>query len=274
MGWGAPAAIVQPPGPGGIGFANFIVNAGPVLGVAELNTRLVNLARRWWLNDSEAERRVVIDNFLRVFINRAENALVGVYLERSIPRQGLRNQLRTNNAVNRRVGHGALDFIIGGPVGAPPQPPQNVVAGAAGAAAVLTANLGINPPHAPIWNQCLVIEAKLNLAGANLNDAEWQICAILATLSQMAPPPPPPPGPIAPLPYFYRGILTDGRHWVFYQYQVGLQVFHCTPSIDITGAGPIAGIVPGGAMTRAELVLRMLRKFVLLWNQPNVDGWP
>lgn len=268
MGWAAAAAIVPR-----VGFGNnFVVNAGPVLALAELDTSLLNLSRRWWMNDSETERRTVVNNFLRVFINRAENAPLGIYLERELAFVGQRGRIGPLPPQSMRVGHGKIDFLIGPPIGAPPQPPQALIPGGVTGRAALALNTAVLAPPAPIWNQALIMEAKLNLAGGNLANAQWQLCATLATLRQMAPPPPVPGAP-APIPYYYRGILTDGRHWAFYQYNSTLQVFHCTPMIDVSGAPPAVGFAPGGAMNNSELVLRMLRKFVLLSNQPYIDGW-
>ncbi|KJV09193.1 hypothetical protein VZ95_13055 [Elstera litoralis] len=124
------------------------------------------------------------------------------------------------------------------------------------------------PPPAPIWEQSLIIEAKRDLI-TQLPTAQWQICAILATQSQLLPLPAP------PFPRYLRGILTDGRYWAFYQLSTALPTFQSTVLIDATAPGMPAGValVGGGAVPGSEIVLRMLRKYVLLWNQTNVDGW-
>lgn len=282
MGWGAAATITPRPAVGLPG--NFIVPNGPVLAVAGLNTDLLQLANRWWMNDSEMERRVAIDTFLRTFIHRVEHALVGIYQENTLANVPPLNRVSLAVGGQHFIGHGNLDYYITAPApdGGPPQPPAALViaAGAGGvgrtALAALTqtnvAGLAIVPP-APDWTQGLVIEAKYNLVDQQPT-ARWQICAILGTLAQMLPLP-------APLgPRYVRGILTDGRFWQFYQYSTAFQTFHCTPQIDATvtvggGVGMPAGVAMGGggAVNYDELVLRMLRKFVLLWNQTNVDGW-
>lgn len=285
MGWGAVATITPRPNPGLLG--NFMVPNGPVLAVAGLNKELLSLANRWWMNDREMERRTAINSFLQTFIHRLDHFLIGIYQERILANVPPNDRVSLAVPGQQFIGHGSLDYFITAPVAigaAPPQPPAAVVlaAGAAGvgraALAALTPMNGagglINPP-APDWTQGLAFEAKLNLIEQRPT-ARWQLCAIMATLAQMLPP----PGPGPMVPRYVRGILTDGRYWQFYQYSTAFQTFHCTPMIDATVTvgglvGMPAGVamVGGGAINYDELVLRMLRKFVLLWNQTNVDGW-
>ncbi|MCK6442925.1 hypothetical protein [Elstera cyanobacteriorum] len=282
MGWGALATITPRPNPGLLG--NFIVPNGPVLAVAGLNTDLLRLANRWWMNDSEMERRTAINSFLQTFIHRLDHALIGIYQEITVATVPPNRRVSLALPGQQYLGHGILDYYITAPaaVAAPPQPPAAVVlaAGAAGvgraALAALTptniAGAAIVPPP-PDWTQGLVIEAKYNLVDQQPT-ARWQLCAIMGTLAQMLPL----PAPMAPR--YVRGILTDGRFWQFYQYSTAFQTFHCSPMIDATvtvggGVGMPAGVAMagGGVINYDELVLRMLRKFVLLWNQTNVDGW-
>lgn len=134
MGRGAAATITPRPAVGLPG--NFIVPNGPVLAVGGLNTDLLQLANRWWMNDSEMERRVAIDTFLRTFIHRLEHALVGIYQENTLANVPPLHRVSLVGAGEHFIGHGDLDYYITAPAadGAPPQPPAAVVlaAGAAG----------------------------------------------------------------------------------------------------------------------------------------------
>ncbi|KJV09192.1 hypothetical protein VZ95_13050 [Elstera litoralis] len=148
LGWGAAATITPRPSmalPG-----NFMVPPGPILALADLNTSLLRLASRWWMNDREAERRVAIDAFLRTFLHRLDHAAIGVYLERALNTPGAAYSVSTGVAANQYIGHGDLDYVIGGPVAPAGAPVTLIPAGALGAPAfaAITARM-LAPPVPP-----------------------------------------------------------------------------------------------------------------------------
>lgn len=166
---------------------------------AALAARLGDIANRWRLGLTEANQRVLIDEFIYEVLfgpagfTPAMPPALHVTAERNVAVGGVAGAV----APGGQIGHGRFDYLVSG----------NAFA--------------VN------FIPSVVIEAKLNL-GAGMDFGQEQLMAQMATTRQIG----------FVVRNYLRGILSNGRFWRFYEFDVPGNIIRRTnPVLDATVAG-------------------------------------
>lgn len=171
-----------------------------------------------WNNRLETERRVQIDAFIQAVMEPMAPIIAGIKptrinAEQTVAAVGVVGGV----AAGGQVGHGRVDYWIANPT-APGLPTNR-------------------------FRPSIIVEAKADL-GVGHDFGQWQLCAELATMRQLA-----------WNRRHTRGVLTDGVFWRFYELESGPGMVG-GPILTHTNAYDV-----GVALDQVQIIAR-LRQFV------------
>ncbi len=239
LGLGGPLTISQPLG------VQQITIPRTILAFQTLAVNLGELVSRWWFN-YEAGRRSIVDVFLRLVLQRQDHATLGIYPEYRI----------TPNMFNNQIGHGPLDYLISTQGMAPLVRFYNL----------LNQNVLNQPPFPAVTNpdllQSFVVEAKRDLQ-TQAQEGELQLAAQLATLWQQM------NRNAGNQAVYFKGILTDGRFWTFYQFNANLRSLQKTQRFD--AATLRQPPQPPQQMPQTQTIMRLIHRFASVPN--TTSAW-